>query len=366
MIVPNTHVKLANNIRNVIKSAGGIIDDNVASYFSIAAMLNMWSKYKPVVALERLLDTDKRWKGQDGKCGLNIPVYNSPNAFRTAVKNEYVMWSYIPPVGGIQEPLRLGDFRGYCSDAYNPLGMVASNGILMDGKVTFEIDVAITDNSDTNLLLTDICVDGYNGTPLSEYYLGIYAWKNNDYSFRTSTEKIGTIKSLEIQVPINTVGEWQFIPFLSSNIQGDDETVGHFVSINKPVQTLNVISAGSLLKIDAFGAWDSSFKKVTEISAFITNATSSTIVFDGIKVELRRSINGQPESSELVSTVLYLDNVSVDSYSTYTIKIQDIIHTKDESYKYWLSAYSTQTTSVSYNEIEEMTPKDEQLLIYRV
>lgn len=357
--VPNTNVNLATNVRDVLNSAGGSVSNDLTSFFKPAAKLNMWSKYKPVVATELFLDTDKRWQGADGKCGLTIPTYTSPSSFRTAARNGNAMWSYTPPAGGTTQPMRLGDFRGYNTDAYNPLGMVASNGILSNGQVTFAIDVAITGSSSTNLLLDDICPDGYGGTPLSEYYLGIYAWKDSStYVFRTGTTKIGSVSSLEVSIPITTTGEWYFMPFLSSSVQGSTEQSGRILSVNKPAQKLTVVAGGTLRKVDAFGAWNSAKTKVVEISAFLTNATSSSVTFSGIKVELRRSTGTDPSAASLVSTMSYSGSVTVAANGTKTISISDISHTRADGYNYWLAAYATQTTSTTYNEIEDSTPED--------
>ena len=364
-VIKKTNINLMTDIRDVLNSAGGNVGNSVETFFQLDANLNMWSKYKPVVATELFLDTDKRWKGADGKCGLTIPSYNSPSSFRSAAKAGYTMWKYTPPLGGTEEPMRTGDFRGYCTDAYNPLGMVASNGVLSDGVVTFAVDVALSGTSDTNLLLSDICLDGYGGTPISEYYFGIFAWKDSDYVFRTSTAKIGAVQSLEVSIPITTTGEWQFIPFLSSSIQGQSEQTGTFISINKPVQALKVVSGGNLRKVEAYGAWNPAKTKVVEISVFITNATSSNVTFTGIRAWLVRSEGNRASEGEAVagSTVNYTGSVSVTANNTATISMPDIIHTINSEYKYWLACTSDQSTEVSYQEIEEAVLE---MIAYRI
>lgn len=72
----------------------------------ISALVNKWSRFKPVRAAGACGETDARWKGDDGKCGFNLGGAN-PNK-----------WDYLKPRGGSpggspDEPVRLGDFRGY-------------------------------------------------------------------------------------------------------------------------------------------------------------------------------------------------------------------------------------------------------------
>ena len=352
--VPTTSISLATNIRDVLNGAGGSVTNSVTSFFTDAAKINMWSKYKPVVSPTAFLDTDERWKGADGNCGLTIPYYNSASTFRTAAMNGTCMWSYTPPKGGTNEPRRLGDFRGYYTDAINPLGMVASNGILSDGEVTFAIDVVLSGSSSDNLLLTDIKV---NGILLSNYYLGIFAWKSSSvYEMATSSTKIGSAEALEVAIPISTTGEWNFMPFLCSKAYTGSEPSGAtFISINKPAQTMNVITSGSLKKVIPSGMWNPAFNKVLNVSAMLTNATGSSVTFTNIKVWLVRSTGTSPESASTPSgtTVTYSGSVTVPAKSDKIIYLSDISHVMDGSYNYWLAASADQSTEVGYNEIEQ-------------
>ena len=46
MIIPNTKINLATNIRNVLNNAGGTVSNKTSSFFTPAAKINKWSKYK--------------------------------------------------------------------------------------------------------------------------------------------------------------------------------------------------------------------------------------------------------------------------------------------------------------------------------
>ena len=351
-IVKQTNISLA-EVRDILNGAGGSVSNDLATFFSENAKLNMWSKYKPVVYPEPFVDDDRRWQGMDGKCGLTIPTYGSPAAFRAAAKAGNALWTYAPPKGGDTEPRRLGDFRGYCSDAYNPIGGVASNGIINSGEVTFAIDVALSGTSSTNLTLTDIGISGYNGDKLSEFYLGVFAWKGNGYIMRTASTKIGEDSSLTVSIPM-TPGDWEYMPFLTSSVQGENEQAGTFLSVNKPAQKLTVKDSSNIKEAFAFGAWNSAYTKVTEISVFLSNDTSASVTFTNVRVWLVRSTGSAPDQGESVAgtTVNYSGSVVVAAKSTAWVNVADISHGKADGYHYWLACASGQSAT-KYQEIEE-------------
>lgn len=348
-------IDLATKVRDVLNTAGGSVGNDVSSFFKSAAKLNMWSKYKPVVSTT-LFHSFALWKssgyrGDSGDCGLSITVY-TPSSFMTAAKNGTTGWSYTLPTGGKDKPMRLGDFRGYCTDAYNPTGAVATSGIISNGKVSFSIDVALTGSSDTNLTLSDILIGGSSGVSLSNYYLGIYMWKDDENLFYTSASKIGVDSNLTVSIPVSTTGTYKYIPFLSSVAQTTGEAVtANIVSCNKPAQEVTVVSSGSLKKVIPNGAWNSAGTAVTYVTATLVNATSSQVTFTGIKVQLRYGSTGA--SSNLIKTVSYSGSVAVAANSNTTVDMSDITSTYDQSLTYWLAGYADITTETVYNQVEE-------------
>ena len=56
-VIKKTNINLMTDIRDVLNSAGGNVGNSVETFFQLDANLNMWSKYKPVVATELFLDT---------------------------------------------------------------------------------------------------------------------------------------------------------------------------------------------------------------------------------------------------------------------------------------------------------------------
>lgn len=352
-------INLATQVRDVLNAAGGSVGNDITSFFKSAAKLNMWSKYKPVVSTT-LFYSFALWKssgyrGDNGDCGLNINVY-SPDNFMEAAQAGTTGWSYTPPKGGTDQPMRLGDFRGYCTDAYNPTGAVTTNGIISNGKVSFAIDVALTGSSNTNLTLSDIRIGGSNGVSLSNYYLGIYMWGNGQNLFYTSANKIGTGSDLTVSISVSNPGTYKYIPFLSSVAQTSGSAVeAKIVSCNKPSQEVTVVSSGSLKKVIPMGAWNAAGTAVTHITATLVNATSSQVTFTGIKVQLRYGSTGA--GSSLIKTVSYSGSVTVAANGSTTVSMPDITSAYDQSRTYWLAGYADITTETVYNQVEENSPE---------
>lgn len=357
-ILPTTNLTGA-DIRDTLNANGGSVGDNLTSFFSDGANINMWSKYKPVISTTLFFDLSlwqsSGFRGDLGDCGLNIKTY-SPSTFKTAAKKGTTGWSYKVPTGGNSAPMRLGDFRGYCPSAYNPLGNVASSGLISNGNVTFAIDIAISGTSDTNITLADIKIGGSNGTSLSNFYFGVYVWNNNNSYFYTSSSKIGTNANLTISVPITVAGEYNFIPFLSSAAQTTGSDVSAtIVSCNKSAQKLTVVSSGSLKKVIPNGAWNASGTKVIGVSATLINDTSASVTFTGITVQLRYGSDGA--SSSLLDTVSYSGSVTVAAKGNRTIYLSDITENYNQARTYWLAGYSGQTTETTYNQVDEYQPE---------
>ena len=116
-IIKNSDIVLSSDIGSVLNAAGGSVNINQpATFFSADAKLNKWSKYKPVIHQDLFIDGDGRWKGGDLKCGLTITNYTYGD-LAAAYLNDEGRWVYNIPNGTSSQPLRLGDFRGYSTDA---------------------------------------------------------------------------------------------------------------------------------------------------------------------------------------------------------------------------------------------------------
>lgn len=217
-VIPNTNVNLATNVRDVLNSAGGSVGNALTSFFSASAKLNKWAKYKPVIYYNQpFLDDDRRWKG-DGLCGFTRGsiVFNSVDDLVTAYKNG-ATFVYDIPSGGVAEPMRLGDFRGYCTDAQAPIWDFYINGAFTSsGANTETIDCELVTNSpDTSieLLLSDFAPSGAN---VADWYFGaVFELNTGTLVTKSSTTKIGSSSSLSAEARIFSVSKSDLGTFAS-------------------------------------------------------------------------------------------------------------------------------------------------------
>ena len=112
-------------------------------------MINKWAKYKPVI-LANVIDTTGQlnsnktwkstatwWRGTDGKCGLNVAVYNREYDLTQGFESD---WGYNPPTGGLAAPYRLIDFNYYNHNAQMPFrATIIGDAYDEDGYAIFYI-----------------------------------------------------------------------------------------------------------------------------------------------------------------------------------------------------------------------------------
>lgn len=315
-VIPSTDVNLATEVRDVLNAAGGSVSNDTTSFFKDSANINMWSKYKPVVSKDLFYTYDEwingdAWRGADGKCGLTIlSKTTSMQDFHNYLDDGSALWSYTPPKGGETEPLRLGDFRGYNPDAINPVGEITTDGFVDQENpnaydyVQFDVDVAT--NLENNLEYGDILIGGKNGTPLTQFYFGIYAQKGNTYTYKTHTSPLSNDYNFSIDLKL-THGEWKITPFFCSVMQDGlegDGLEGVYLGANIPTKTFTIRSTNDKVILTVNGIWDYSKTVVQDIFVEIRNTTNSDITIDRIGIELRGS-KGTTDNSVGNPAVVY-------------------------------------------------------------
>lgn len=100
-----------------VRDTLGIGSDDFRDFFD-ADIINWSSKFKPVIYGADFVDTDERWKGSDGMCGMTVSSVSSYSQIPAKYDGKMNGWKYNVPTGGASAPMRLGDFRGYCHKAY--------------------------------------------------------------------------------------------------------------------------------------------------------------------------------------------------------------------------------------------------------
>lgn len=295
-ILPDTNLTGA-DVRDTLNANGGSVGDNFTSFFTSGANISMWAKFKPNVSPTLFFDL-QAWKsngyrGADGKCGLTIlSKKTTMSNFHTYLENGSALWSYTPPKGGRTEPMRMGDFRGYYPKATNPIGLMNTNGYSQNGSANVygdvEFNIEVLDVSDYNLTYGDIRIGGENGTPLTDYYLGIFAWKSStQWAYKTNTKPLGQSYDFTIKIPLTT-GEWKITPFFCSVSQnGIQEAEGTYVGANVPTKIFNIISTNDMMEFAIQGQWNKAKTKIQNISISVKNNINASVTVKNIAVSLR-------------------------------------------------------------------------------
>lgn len=137
------------DIRDTLNAYGGNVSNKTTSFFKPEANINRWSKHKPIVNSKLFLPfDDEAWNNQTG----TIPSVSMQSNLQKqealaevwAGCTEDEWFQYALPTGGISEPLRMGDFRGYRADATSPFKSFMSTATEIEptnGTATFYLNL---------------------------------------------------------------------------------------------------------------------------------------------------------------------------------------------------------------------------------
>lgn len=333
-IIQETNVNLATHVRDVLNAAGGSVSNDVTTFFKAGANIDMWSRYKPMVIAgipflnlwDKMDSTRYYYQGVEGKCGLSYDVYTDAGTFKSELVRGTTGWSYTPPKGGTSEPMRLGDFRRYCTTAINPLGAIPSNHIatrLPSGdSVQLDIGVNVPVGTTYNLGISDF----YAGSiPFSDMYLGVYLVRKGDSTgrFITSENTIGTNGVMSIVFPLNygEGGTYIAYMFLSSVVQdGINEKDGTFVSIggtamNGAGQEISIQAAGTLYTITAYASATANTKEYY-YEVTLENKNNSSVTFKDVYMQIMHDMNDGNGWSPEGRAILLAEEVVVPANSS--------------------------------------------------
>lgn len=223
--------------------------------------VNKWARHKPVIRANALgtVGIPNWWRGDNGKCGLNITVYSELADIVDAVlagNNSALQWTYQPPTGGSSAPLRIADFDNYYHLAKLLLPILNDGAVFISpqqgGDATHSAiytlpSASSQDEANYSLALSDI----YIATSLSSYYLGIIFINKNTSGWCVATADV-PISSLSPDVwngmtvygassaeGLTAYSEMRAVPFLSSeritspyNASTQDTINGNFCSLD--------------------------------------------------------------------------------------------------------------------------------------
>lgn len=102
---------------STVRTALGYTADWSLFNIGTSSLINKWSRFKPVRAAGLGETVYVRPRGDDGNCGFILPTLTG-NSGTAGVYTNSGVWGYAQPRGGSpggspDEPVRLGDFRGY-------------------------------------------------------------------------------------------------------------------------------------------------------------------------------------------------------------------------------------------------------------
>lgn len=358
-VIPETQVNLI-DLRDTINAFGGSASNYLPSFFQNNDM-NMWARFKFTIVNGRpFVDDSKRWQGDDGMCGLNIPEFSSPSAMRAALTSGEDKRSYRPPQGGETQPMRLGDARKYMYTAVCPIGSMESNVFLRSTTGGYEFDInveVVVQSSDLNLTLNDLSI---RGVKFSQMYLGVYMVpkSGSGYYWGSSSTPIGENGALTMTLKgtSGTLGEFNAYVFLSTSSQVGAEQAGYFYGLNKTAQTVTIKSASTQHLFTALCAWHAD-GKAFDYTIYIKNNTNSQQTYSGIKVYIGQRTSVQNAPNNVLSWSTSPSSVTVAAKGSTNIS-GTITTTRNQSYDYVCGAgCTTPSVSPTFGDMDEQAPE---------
>lgn len=331
-VIPTSGVTMA-TVRDTLASYGGTVSNNLSSFFTTSAKINMWSKHKPVILAKDFCQDISTgmshydaswWQGSNGLCGLTPKRLASYRNVPDYMDGENNGWVYALPSGGASSPFRLGDFAGYNPDAY-PLidGFAANTSTIITGTqgktVTFACRVQ--PGSDYyQLSLADF-------PEFKNYYFGVYMQNGTYYQRATCAATLGNAGS---EVSLNVYGlangTWTAYPFISSEKitqSGGDVVANYWTVPTTKAITLKALSSGVSANIRAENIATNRIRVLATVSStgmaysastnYITIRFASKDYHDPLVVgEKSFSIGSFSLSADETKTI-YEGNVTVDN-----------------------------------------------------
>lgn len=273
-VIVDSNVNLATQVRDVLTSAGGSVGNDITSFFKSTANLNQWSKYKPVIHAQDFVDDSYRWKATDGNCGFTFPSTNTLSEIPAWYNDDGTVgmnsWVYNIPTGGSQQPMRLGDFRGYNTVAY-PL----TQGFYCPDKGSNATGESITcmcmmnDTSELGLAVSDIAT-------LASCYFGVYAVNALDSTKyqRACATTVGGASVTMLTSGLST-GIWYVYPFFTTSTIHESGTKYYPVP-NVSRRSLRIVTSLDTIQVQITGTIDATARTCSyQILAKNTGSTTT-------------------------------------------------------------------------------------------
>lgn len=205
-IIPDTNLFIPSDIKNVLYKAGGDVTDDMRTFFQDRAKLNKCAKYKPVKYKKdtRLTETERSLANH----GLDVDAaYSKSISELFSLASNEAGWGYLPPVGGVNEPLRLSDFCKYNTNAQEMFLYYSLPSTISAIGTPVSTELRFLYNPNAELKPSDFAWFDDMGGARSFHYAVAYYKDINDVRFAHGAS-IKTTGDIIIPVTFPSLGTW--------------------------------------------------------------------------------------------------------------------------------------------------------------
>ena len=237
------------DIGNALNAAGGSVDVYKAlEYFSPDANIKAFAKYKPTEYEGDFPNQYNQWHSKDMTCQINVKLASTLSELKNMFENNDIGWSFKYWDVSPTYPYRLGDFRGYKSDAKSCISGIeypASIGVTSSVGNTIGVTALYREQDEYELKFSDIQGNAYINT-MDKWYFGVvyYTSKNSTLKIRTMDIPITSNLNDTVTIPvtISDTGTLYAYPVLSQIAYSTTATILNTGTYITPVPHSNKIS----------------------------------------------------------------------------------------------------------------------------
>lgn len=335
-ILPSINLK-TEDIRDTLNANGGSVSNDCLTFFTDAANIRIWAKYKPFKYPKNFNVTDNERSSRNW--GLsNVPYWDNVNYMADYVRNgsplagncDTPYFAYIPPVGGTSEPLRLEDFRGYYTEAVQPYLPYNDSVMMADSTTAFSITVPVNvqPSQQYNLTLADLHYINSGGSVVGDWrnsYLCLGLLKIGSTEFYMSTGNASVADDPTIgNYPGNAIfvfdrvrhaaGKYKSFLFVSSVKDVGSSTAptsGFFTPLTFTYGEVTLKNYAPPVELKELSATKiSTGTKVISVNCKIYNNTNSRL-----SANIKVTIYTQYES--VINTFTYNEYINADTYLSF-------------------------------------------------
>ena len=271
-IIPDSNVNLASNIRDVLNGAGGSVGDDLISFFSAKAKINYNSKFKPTRYPADFPDKNVYWKAADGNCGFTPKSTGAYANIPSLVDGGMNGWVYNLPrgkYGTINEPMRLGDFRGYDSNAHPMVSdfFIPAQASNQFTSASFNADALVANEGGTSVTLADLS--------LKNHYAGVVVVNSSGQIKKAVIGDSLSGGTFHVNVPCYdlTADTYKVYPMISATSAIGVSGQNFYTLPNTQAKTIKIVTSNFVIAVLATRRLDGT--QAVDYTISITNSGSA-------------------------------------------------------------------------------------------